>query len=213
MNRRDVLGLGGLCVLAAAATPRVSYAGLAVGHGCYVSGRNETRCQVGFAQSPEIEAQACRSLCWANAVAYVLRGYGVQLSVDRVIDRVEATLSCRARDDAALVMAMSGHWNDDLGRRFLVKAQRFPEVRQASYDTAGFQPLVDGLSRMPLIVGTPGHSMVLTQMSYTDQPFVMMRPEVLTVRDAWNGTPNLRNLDRDDAPESLFAIGLTVRAV
>lgn len=183
----------------------------AVGHGCFNEKPGQVRCQVGFPSAPYIEPQACRSVCWANCVAYILRGYGAKISIETVVQRLETPGDCRLRDDASIIMGAGGLWRDDTGRAFLVSVERYGDIQQGSFTIAEFEPLVHALARRPVIVGEAGHSMILTQMTYVDAPMVMMRHDRLTLRDPWMGTPNLRKLGYEDAPEKLFAIGLNVR--
>lgn len=213
VERRDVLrrGVAGLAALALA-SKGVS-AAQAVGHGCYEEKPGHVRCQVGFPSAPFIEPQACRPVCWANCVAYLLRGYGAKISVESVVQKIDVPGDCRRRDDAALIMRAGGQWRDDTGRAFLVKMKRFRDIENGSYTTEEFQPLVTALSRRPLITGVSGHSFVLTQMDYIDAPMVMMRQDRLTVRDPWSGTPNLRTFAYDELPERMFVIGLEVREI
>jgi hypothetical protein len=183
----------------------------AVGHGCFQEKPGHVRCEVGFPNAPYIEPQACRAVCWANCIAYVLRGYGAKISVETVAQKLDVPGDCRVRDDVSIIMGAGGLWRDDTGRAFLISVNRYADIERGSFTTEEFQPLVDALSHHPLIVGVPGHSMVLTEMAYVDAPMVMMRQDRLTLRDPWTGTPNLREMSYEDAPEKMFAIGLDVR--
>lgn len=213
MNRRDVLRAGGAVGATLALAASGADAAMAVGQGCYQEKPGHVRCQVGFPNAPYIEPQACRPVCWANCVAYLLRGYGVKISVESVVHKLEVPGDCRRRDDAAIIMGAAGHWRDDTGRGFLVRPYRYSDIGAGGSTTEVFQPLVDGLRRRPLIVGEAGHSMILTQMTYVDAPMVLIRPDVLTLRDPWTGTANLRRLSHGDLSDQMFVIGLDVRAI
>lgn len=178
-----------------------------------MSGTNGVRCQVGFPNAPFIEPQPCRSLCWASSLAYTLQGFGMRMSVDSVLHRMETSDRCTRRDDGAILMGAAGHWIDDTGRVFLVKANRLPDIHPGSFEFDEFQPLVDALRRRPLIVGVPGHTRVLIDMLYIDAPMVHMRQDLMTFRDPWSNTPNRVTETFDAAPERMFVIGLDVRRV
>ncbi|WP_172328793.1 hypothetical protein [Mangrovicoccus sp. HB161399] len=207
MNRRDMLCGGAAAAIAMA--PGILRAGAA--HGCYRAEANKVRCQVGFPDAPYIEPQECRADCWANCLAYMLRGFGAKISVGSVLWRMEQEGACRNGDDEAQLMAASGKWIDDTGRTFWVSARRLQDIRHGTFSTEEFQPLVNALSARPLIAGSPGHSMVLTEMAYVDAPMVMMRQEELTFRDPWTGTSNLRRLAYEETPERMFAIDIRIR--
>ncbi len=207
MKRRDMLRGGAAAAFAMA--PGILRAGAS--HGCYRAQANTVRCQVGFPDAPFIEPQDCRSDCWANCLAYLLRGFGAKISAESVLWRMEKAGVCSEDDDEAQIMAASGSWTDDTGRSFWLSARRLRDVRHGSFSTEEFQPLVDALSARPLIVGAPGHSMVLTEMAYIDAPMVMMQQETLTFRDPWTGTSNLRRLSYEETPERMFAIDIRIR--
>ncbi len=168
---------------------------------------------MGFPDAPFIEPQPCRSLCWANCLAYVLAGYGARMSVASVLYRMGAPERCSARDDAAILMGAAGQWVDDVGRSFLVRVNRLPDLQAASATAEQFEPIVHALSRRPLIVGVPGHSRVLVDMVYVDAPMIWMRQDALTFRDPWTGSPNRVVEAWDAGPERLFALGFEVRKV
>lgn len=209
MERRDFLRRALAGAVALAAAPDAVQA--AIAHGCYAPKHDRVRCTVGVQDAPYIEPQACRAICWANALAYVLRGWGMNLSVASVVHRLEVPGDCRARDDAAILTAASGIWSDDTGRTFTVQVRRLPDLEHGSYTTEQFVPWVRALERGPLIVGTPGHSRVLTAMTYTDMPMVLMRQEELTLRDPWTGTPNLLHLPVAETPERMFVLSVRAR--
>ncbi|MBE3636614.1 hypothetical protein [Mangrovicoccus algicola] len=208
MNRRDVLG-GGAAACIATTMPGLARAGAA--HGCYRAQPGEVRCQVGFPDAPFIDPQDCRSSCWANCLAYVLTGYGMSVSAGSVLWHMRRTGACGRDNDAARLMAATGGWVDDTGRSFLVTARRLGDLAAETPSQEAFAPLVEALSARPLIVGSAGHSMVLTEMSYVDAPGRPMRPETLTLRDPWTGTANLRHLAPAEAPERLFAVDIRIR--
>ena len=210
MKRRDLLRHGlvaaGMVGLGASSARAMS------AQGCYRAGPGEVRCAVGFAQSPEITDQPCRENCWADCIAYLLTGYGASVTPQAVMTRMKGGQTCRARDDVATILGASGLWRDAEGRAFFVQARRLSDIIRNGRSPEAFQPLVNALSRRPLIVGEPGHSMVLTEMSYADAPVLDLRHRDLTLRDPWSATPNLRKLSWDDSPDRMFAIEITVRA-
>ncbi|WP_138468294.1 hypothetical protein [Poseidonocella sp. HB161398] len=205
MKRRDILRSGAAAVMAGFG-PGLARAGAALG--CYQGRAGEVSCAVGFPDAPEIAALESRADCWAGCLAYVLEGYGARISAASVLRRMERA---GTGGDARAIMAAAGYWTDDAGRRFWLSVRRLGDIRRSGGAAGAIQPLVDTLRRRPLIVGVTGHSMVLTEMRFSDAPFAPMRRGVLTLRDPWTGTANLRKLAAEEAPERLFAIDIRIR--
>ncbi|MEM8556101.1 MAG: hypothetical protein AAGF71_14905 [Pseudomonadota bacterium] len=210
MDRRDVVRLGAVGAVAWVSKPTIVSAGMA--HSCFEERPKHIRCKMGFANAPRIEEQPCKALCWATSIAYLLRGYGAKISTDSVVHRLEIPNTCRSRDDAAIIPRANGFWRDDTGRAFRVRVDRYADMVPGSYTTEKFAPWVVALSKHPLLVGQPGHTRVLTQMTYIDAPMVLMRQQKLVLRDPWVETPNEVELTYDDIPDPLFMFSLRARA-
>lgn len=206
MNRRRFLGR----MLCGGALFAPGMGQAARSFSCVLPQAGGRRCQIGFPAAPQIAAQPCQADCWANAIAYVLRGFGADIGVGEVFARLGRAAACRPGQDRALIQSAAGLWQDRQGRRFYLRVDPLPDLAPGM-GGADLAPLVEALTRTPLIVGTPGHSRVLTEMRYSEGPGAADGDQ-LVLRDPWAGSPNRQTLALTALPAPFFALRLGVRA-
>jgi len=146
-------------------------------------------------------------------MAYMMRGNGMNISVDSVLERMNAEDQCGGVGDMANLYRAGGTWQDDLGRDFAVGVRRLPDLVRSGRKAEDYLPILSGLARQPLILLMPGNSVVLTRMVLDESPMIWVRPGEVTLRDPWTGSPNLRVLHASDLPERLGVMGLAIRRI
>ena len=126
----------------------------------------------------QVGGQRASQWCWAASIAMVFRHYGFEVAQQRIVAETFGQVIDAGASSDDIVKALSRTWTDDHGRRFQVQADAY----SASNETA----IADLDQDHPLIVGTFGHAMVLTALSYTSGA---RGPEVIgaMVRDPWPG--------------------------
>ncbi|MGB0658756.1 MAG: hypothetical protein ACPGNV_01165 [Mangrovicoccus sp.] len=146
-------------------------------------------------------------------MAYVMSGFGAEVTTRSVLDRHKMSAQCRPSNDLARIMGSMGQWYDDYGRKFLVEATRLPDIGLGYCHANQVEPIFERLGYQPLLIGTRGKTFVLTELKFAENPMIDFRVDELKVRDPWTGTPNRRILGPTDCAEPLFTVGLKIRAV
>lgn len=168
---------------------------LGLGVGTFGVARAETSCQPGWdgrqsctsgVRSERLEAtvaqvggQRMSQWCWAASIAMVFRHYGYEVSQQRIVADTFGQLVDAPGSMEHILRALSREWTDDRGRRFRVTA----DVWSASTETA----IADLDQDRPLIVGTFGHAMVLTALTYSASEWGGAEVTGAVVRDPWPG--------------------------
>jgi len=212
MRRRECLAaLAGGVSLAATGFANEVHAGQT----CERLGQGGARCMRGFAETPELELQPCRSLAWATCLAYVLRGYGADMDTEAVLRQTETT-GCSShkidpKADLHRFYRLAGRWHDRLGRPFMLAVENLGSVHELNPRNDEYQAMLDRLVMRPLLSGAAGHATVITQITTrTPQPGNHWREEVI-VRDPCPPTNGLRALTEDELKDPAYVIGINVR--
>lgn len=209
MNRRHFLSCAGGLGLAAALAPAPSQAAVS----CVSVHSAKSRCVAGIRTTPPIDPQPCRALTWATCLAYMLRGYGAEMSEETVLSRYDADGTCAASEGASLgnLMRAAGTWRDDFGRRFLVRTERLPDLAAGYLPRSDAQKIIARLSRQPVLCGAAGHATLLTELVLHDSTVLRLNVIEAQVRDPWTDQPNLRQLSSDELKGPSYLIALSVR--
>ena len=117
--------------------------------------------------------------CWAACIAMVFRYYGFRVSQARIVEETWGDIVNLPGSPAQILANLNRLWVDDRGRRFRVAG----DVRSANPLTAAQDLAAD----MPLVVGTQGHAMVLTSLTYLRNRFGAGDVKAAFVRDPWPG--------------------------
>lgn len=117
--------------------------------------------------------------CWAASISMILRHHGHEVQQDRIVSEAWGAPVNMPGGPETLLASLNRVWTDARGKRFRVVG----DVFSANPVTAA-QDLADG---HPLLIGTMGHAMVLTAVTY--QRDVMGNGVVVeaVVRDPWPG--------------------------
>lgn len=143
----------------------------------------------------------------------MLAGYGARLSEEAVLAHLNAPDACDAQTSvgATELLAAAGIWRDDLGRRFLVRTERLPDLRVGLLSLEAAQRIITRLSRQPVLCGAAGYTTLLTEVEYEDGVMTRLQMKAATVRDPWTETENLRRLSNAELARPSYLIALSVR--
>jgi hypothetical protein len=199
LHRRQLLtGLG-----AAVAVAGLSRAELA----CQPYDSDWTVCQAGLRFSPEVRTaqQECEYWCWAACIEaiFAIRGYTVSQAA--IVERVYADPVCAPAEGQTIASAASGAWRDAKGKTFSAGAEVLIDGNTGLWraDSAAVADAELTAGR-PLIVGTAGHAVLLTAVTYAHDTQGNYQILEMVVRDPWPTSPNRRTLSQMEAQQMYF---------
>ena len=162
-------------------------------------------CSVGipsFAFQPGAQTQFADQWCWAASLSMVFSYFGHPVSQARIVAETWGGVANLPGLPGQILADLNRQWVDDLGRPFRVTG----DVLSANAMTA-IQDLTQGV---PLIVGTLGHCMVLTSMSYLQDLNGQFQVQSAVVRDPWPFSPGIRTLTAQEYLSTNFLARLRV---
>ena len=195
MNRRHFLAsLGAVAAgaVATAAGARSAHAKIACGAR---DGWGRRACRVGVASevahatASRVGPQQMSQWCWAACIEMVFAYHGFAVSQRRIVAETMGGIVDAPGSGWQILRNLNRAWVDDRGRRF-----------RSSGDMASATPAAaarDLAADQPLIVGTMGHAMVLTALSYERDARGGGRVLEAVVRDPWPGSGR-RTLSADE---------------
>ena len=148
--------------------------------------------------------------CWAASISMVFRYYGHPISQERIVKEMYGRIENQPAEPWTMLSALNRSWVDDNGKKFYSESSPgYTNPVAAARDLAG---------NMPLIIGTHGHAMVLTDLQYASNYILTpigprLGPSVITnalVRDPWPGN-GLRNLLPWEWNPISFAVQIRVK--
>lgn len=164
---------------ASAALPSASMAGMQCGP-VYPPGLQQ--CTAGIASSmAHVSARSQRQSqwCWAACISMVFGYHGYSVEQDRIVAETWGGIVNLPGSPYQILADLNRAWTDDRGRAFGVMGDVFTaNPATASQDLAQDQPL---------IIGTMGHAMVLTAVSFVRDRYGNGQVTQAIVRDPWPG--------------------------
>lgn len=136
------------------------------------------QCRVGILSqlaSQAAVAQEESSWCWAACISMVFDYFGRPVSQARIVEQTFGTTINLPANSDQILGQINRVWTDDHGVRFLAEGGSLPVLPPsfAAY-----------LARdKPLIVGTLGHAMVMTEYRWVEDVFGQHHPAAAVVRD------------------------------
>jgi len=126
--------------------------------------------------------------CWAASVSAVFAFHGFDVSQHRIVEATYGRVVNLPAHGPAIAAASSRAWTTDDGRRFsaycdVLWDSQFHVGRPTAVADAANELAQD----QPLIIGTGGHAMVLTAMTYLRDIDGRGQPRAAVVRDPWPG--------------------------
>ena len=137
------------------------------------------RCSVGIHSNIAnvfARSQENTQWCWAACIEMLFRYYNHPVSQARIVNETFGNIVNMPAGPWNILRALNRQWTDDNGRVFFVQADTMTANLITAHD--------DLFANNPLIVGTLGHAMVLTGISYDRTRFGSQITEMV-VRDPW----------------------------
>lgn len=123
--------------------------------------------------------QAESQWCWAACIAMVFKYYGHPVSQTRIVEETWGDIYNFPAQPYHILANLNRQWTDDDGEDFMVIS--------GQGGTGPVQMAQDLSNDMPLIIGTQGHAVVLTALTYSSRPYGGVGIDAATVRDPWPG--------------------------
>lgn len=117
--------------------------------------------------------------CWAACIEMVFRYYGLRVPQEAIVQQTWGGIVNLPGQPNQILANLNRPWRDSGGRGFYVSGDAF----SANPMTAA----QDLSNDMPLIIGTMGHAMVLTSLTYVRDQFGRGDVTAAVVRDPWPG--------------------------
>ena len=123
------------------------------------------------------QSQNASQWCWAACIQMIFQYYGYRISQQRIVGETWGQIVNLPGQPQQILADLNRTWKSDDGRVFDVQGDVFSaNAITASQDLA---------QDMPLIIGTMGHAMVLTSLTFTRDGFGRGIVNAATVRDPW----------------------------
>lgn len=140
--------------------------------------------------------------CWAACIEMVFRYYGYRVPQRRIVKETWGSIVNLPGRTDQILSNLNRPWRDLKGRSFSVVS----DVFSANPMTAA----QDLASDRPLIIGTMGHAMVLTSLTYVRDGMGRGQVRSAVVRDPWPGRGR-RNLSAQEWYSTAFLARIRVR--
>ena len=140
--------------------------------------------------------------CWAACIEMVFTFWGHPIDQEEIVGRTWGRIVNMPAQPQQIIAALNRSWTDNNGRRF----RPYGDVFSATGATAA-QDLASG---MPLIIGSMGHAMVLTAISYNRAQSSQGQVTGALVRDPWPGRGK-RELRAQEAAATMLLARVRIR--
>jgi hypothetical protein len=140
------------------------------------------RCEAGIDSSgmnTVYAPQQASQWCWAACLQMVFTYWGHPVSQRRIVSETWGGLVNMPASPIQIIQDLNRSWEDDRGRDFEVAG----DVFSANAVTAA----QDLANDCPLILGSLGHAMVLTSITYQGNAYGQVQILGAKVRDPWPG--------------------------
>jgi hypothetical protein len=214
LSRRELL----LGTTSALCLPELAWAGLACSQPD-PSGLSQCstgiRSEVASVFAGETGGQHMNQWCWAACIEMIFRYYGLLVKQERIVAETFGGIVNMPAQPGQILSALNRPWIDDRGVPFRAVSNNLLGVRTEPPSDpvaiAAHQLAADA----PLIIGTQGHAMVLSALTYMLAPDGRGQPIDAKVRDPW---PNpqypggLRSLSGQEFYGTTFLAWVAVQA-
>jgi len=136
--------------------------------------------------APITASQRASQWCWAASIAMIMRYHGHPIAQETIVEATYGRLvDLPAYDGETMTSALARPWTDARGVPFRAQVKVF-DLAAGRYELDTQTVIAELRAERPLLVGTAGHAMVVTAMTYRRTGG---EPEVVsvTVRDPWPG--------------------------
>jgi hypothetical protein len=137
--------------------------------------------------------------CWAACIEAVFTYHGHPVDQSRIVEAVFGEEVNMPGTPGQILSALNRRWEDDDGGEFRAHA--------SSIGTNYVNAAQDLAADYPLIIGTMGHAMVLTSLTYARDVYGRGEIMMAEVRDPWPYNENHRAL----SPQEWYGISFAAR--
>jgi len=180
MNRRDFIGTTASAVAVAVASGAQPAAALL---SCNIPFQGWQQCAAGIdsgianVTAAAVGGQHLNQWCWAACIEMVFRYYGYHVPQEEIVQQTWGRIVNLPAQPAQILANLNRSWQDSSGAEFSVSG--------TSYGANPVTAAQDLSQNMPLVIGTMGHAMVLTSLTYARNQFGQGKVQAATVRDPW----------------------------
>lgn len=148
------------------------------------------------------DRQYASQWCWAACIEAVFEYYGFDVPQSQIVAETWGSIVNLPGSPAQILQGLNRDWVDRRGRRFRAQGDSF----SANQVTAA----QDLANDHPLIIGTLGHAMVLTALTYFRDPYGNGQVTQAIVRDPWPYSPGRRVLSSQEWYNTSFLARIRV---
>ena len=151
-------------------------------------------CTVGLQNVPTIY-QDCEQWCWAACaeLAFVMQG----IPVDQMdfVAKAYGGLVCEPATGPVIQDAINGLWQDQWGNRRQAWMTPIVDVQQGIFHSDPFEAArLELLNDRVVMVGTLGHAICMTAMTYVENSFGNRQLRDIKERDPWRTSGNFYSM-------------------
>ncbi len=150
----------------------------------------DSYCEVGIPSErlePVTAQQKMSQWCWAASISMLFAFHGHPVAQERIVAGIWGHLAdLPAPTGGTMSDALARPWRDDRGHPFRARIRVF-DAGAGEYGLDE-EAVIDELrAERPLLVGTAGHAMVVTALTYVKDPSGFTQVVSVIVRDPWPG--------------------------
>jgi len=146
--------------------------------------------------------QEASEWCWAACIQMVFSFWGHPVSQQEIVRQTWGVAANVPAHPLQIMNDLNRLWRDANGRPFRAVGDVFTAT--------GATAAQDLANNMPLIIGSMGHAMVLTAMSYNRMPNSAGQVTKVMVRDPWPGNGGTRPLSPVEAASTMLLARIRV---
>jgi Papain-like cysteine protease AvrRpt2 len=160
-------------------------------------------CEAGI-ESSILDAQVLDSVqhrsewCWAACIAMVFDYYRHPVAQERIVQQTWGSIVNVPGQPGQIIADLNRPWVDARGQHFHASGD--------VYSVNAITAAQDLAANHPLIIGSLGHAMVLTDLVYLRDAYGRGQPQQAVVRDPWPGRGR-----RQLTPQEWYAIQFAAR--
>jgi len=147
-------------------------------------------CEVGVDSviNPISALQDKTQWCWAATISSIFSFHGFPVDQERIVRATFGRVTNLPAIGPQIAAATSRRWTSEEGEKFEARCEVLLD-QQFNVRNPGLLPIVaqELAHSRPLIIGTGGHAMVLSAMTYVRDVIGNGQPTNATVRDPWPG--------------------------
>ena len=170
------------------------------------SGYGVQRCEAGIESDildvTASDTQHADEWCWAACIEAVFTYYGHPVAQERIVEDAFGVITNMPGSPYTILSSLNRTWRDDDGDNFTVYA--------TTVGSSAVTAAQDLATDHPLIIGTLGHAMVLTSLTYDRNGYGQGQVVYAEVRDPWPYNPRHRVLSYQEWASIMFAARIRV---